>query len=74
MLDKREREIRIRFENTDVKVVRDGEKIIVLIPNKKSFSEDATVLSSNSKENLDFIAEAINKFPHSTVEVKKIHK
>lgn len=67
-LDRQEAELRDSLDNR-VSITNTGDRLIVSLPQDILFDVDSTYVSANLRDDLAVVAESLNRYPESTVQV-----
>lgn len=68
-MDAQEKKLRERLSGTGVAVVREGDEILLRVPNDLTFDVDRADLKADVRASLDGIAQTIREYPETTVQV-----
>jgi len=68
-MDAQEKKLREQLSGTGVAVVRQGDEILLRVPNDLTFDVDRTTLKPDVRESLVGISETIVEYPRTTVRV-----
>lgn len=66
-MDAQEKKLRERLDGTGVVVVRQGDDLLVRVPNDLSFDVDKSALNPGVRDSLDGIARTIIEYPETSV-------
>lgn len=68
-MDKQEQEMRREMAGTGVDVIRDGDRLILNIPNQVTFDVNQANIKPEFTQVLDKIAQVVNHYPQTMIEV-----
>lgn len=68
-LDKQAEELRQDFGSDEITVIRDGDRLIVTMPQDILFAVDSDYVGTGLKSDLRVLARSLNDYPNTTVDV-----
>lgn len=69
VIDKQERELRAEMQGSGAVITRQGNQLIVTLPEAITFDTDSTYVRTNLRDDLGRLATNLNRYPDSTVDV-----
>lgn len=69
IIDKQERELRGELAGSGALITRDGDRLIVTLPEAITFDTDSTYVRPSLRDDLAALADNLTRYPNSTVDV-----